>query len=100
MRAVAFNKSDIEAMIEDFVTHAEDKALAIQWEKFELWSLRRPDSIIVRGKNIEARQDMLFLSLSIVTGGGPTVEACIASAWKAFHTRRRDLTSRCLSRKV
>lgn len=43
---------------------------------------------------------MLFLGFSIVTGGGPTVAARIASAWKAFHTRRRDLTSRCLSGKV
>lgn len=97
---VAPTKGQLEGMVEDFVTHAEAKSLAVQWEKFKCWSLRRSDQLQVHGSSFVADQDMQFLGLSLVTGGTPTVEARIASAWKAFHANRPHLTSRCLSKKV
>lgn len=68
-------KSALGEMVEDFVVHTGDQSLNIQWDKCEFWSLRRPEAITVRGRKFDAKQDTQFLGLSIVTGGGPTVEA-------------------------
>lgn len=52
----------------------------------------------MHGMQVEAKQDMQLLGLSLVTGGGPMER--ISSAWKAFHANRRHLTSRRLSKRT
>lgn len=32
---VASTKADLEHMVDDIITHAEDKSLKVQWDKFE-----------------------------------------------------------------
>lgn len=69
---IASSKAALGEMVEDFLICAEEQSLIIQWDKIEFWSLRRPETMRVRRGEIDAKQDMQFLGLSIVTGGGPT----------------------------
>lgn len=66
----ASTKADLEGMIEEFVVHAERQSLNTQWGKVDYWSLRRPETCAVRGMEVQAKQDMHLLGLSLVTGGG------------------------------
>lgn len=55
-------------------------------------------SLTARRRRSKAKEDIEFLGLSLVTGGTPTFEARIISAWRAFHANRAHLTSHSLSR--
>lgn len=96
---MASAKEELGEMIGELIGRAETHSLSIQRENVEYWSLRRRDNLDIRGMTIAAQDDIHFLGLNLVPEA-PTVEDRICSAWRAFHNRRRHLTSRCLPRKT
>lgn len=62
-----------------------------------LWTFWSPAQFTMAGCALKADEDLIVLSLCVVTGGPPGYERRISKAWSALHAQTVRITSECLS---